>query len=542
MSVKRDSFKNDNVFMLAGHGAEVLDRDLERYILGKNEYLAMYHIPGDVGVLGDISFYNNFYNDKRIDIPTAKDKYLVSKDYFGSIGGLKRAQLSDMNKMAIVNTVADLIHSYTLGLVYYSKPIYIKSFENFKLYHPRENNEELNYKNTTPNLIYHPGTYFFSMVLDNWVKEHYGLETDPMFQGLGKKAISFKGDSKNSELGRLKQKINNMESIGVRKALKQQKPTERTHINLKYKNVIYSQILYDLGVMTLMKSGIMRKSLSPPKFKKTDIENYDEAFAKIPEHGLRLFAPLPQPFDGVNDGVVSIFFPKNAISKTLGEIINNKDKDPLSYDFLCWYKAAYSESILTFDDICLYAIAKITVNSKSQPSRFKKFYNTIKTLPILISEWIPFKRFLGAGLRSTIEMISQSIPSILHFIESYIKKDLKPMYYSMTEIGNIFLDMKSKFDDNTIKSMSLALTMQDVLKVDMNIETVYKFINLHGKINGEPFMIVPLICRAPMGDTYLIEEKIKLSRPHSKTVKTKTKTKTKTRSKTKSLLKSLTRH
>ncbi len=509
MSVKRDSFKNDNVFMLAGHGAEVLDRDLERYILGKNEYLAMYHIPGDVGVLGDISFYNNFYNDKRIDIPTAKDKYLVSKDYFGSLGGLKRARISDTigPKAIIINNIETLINSYSHGLLYYNKPIAVKTFENFKLYHPRENDEELNYKNTAPNLIYQPGTFFINAALDNWIKEHFSIS----------KVINFE--------------------------LKINPAGATTHINVRYKKVLYQQIVYDLGMMTLMKSGIMRKSLSPPTFKKTDIEDFDGAFKKIMEHGIHVWGTIPSPFDGVNDGVVTIFYPQNALFKTLQELISNKDKDPLAYDFLSWYKAAYNESIFTFDDVCLYAIAEIAVNSRSQPSRFKTFINTLIHLPNIISSWIPFKRFIPSELiKFIINSIPKLYPMFIMYIDSYFKKDLKPMYHSMTEIGDIFLDMKNKFDDNMIKSMSLALTMQDILHVNMNIETIYKFINLYGKTNGEPFMVVPLICRAPMGNQYLVDEKIKLSRPRTKTVKTKTKTKTKTRSKPKSLLKSLTRH
>ena len=478
MAEKQDTFKHENVFMLAGHGAEAIDRDLPRYILGQNEYLAMFNLPGEVGTLADISFYNNFYNDKKIAIPTSKDKYLVSKDYFGSLGGLRRRKntLSEFIKMVIVEGISKIIEFHTNGFVYYNKPLIVKPIENFKLYHPREEQEELNYKNTTPNLIYYPGVYFHNLVLDSWIKEHF------MF---------------------IKQ--NNQDKI-------KQNPA---HINIKYKNKIYSQMVYDLGFMTLIKSGIMRKSNSPPVFKKTDIDDYNKGFDKIMEHGIHIFGTLPSPFDGTNDGVITIFYPQNMMSKSLGAVIGDKNKDPLAYDFLCWYKAAYNESILTFDDLCLIAIASISVKHKLP--RYKEFIKTLVTLSQ--KDWVPFQRFIPYKIGFIFDGIPKIFGAIVHYIHSYFDTDFKPYYNNMTEFGEIFLDMKKKLSTDEIKTLSLALTMDDILQVSINIETVYKFIKLYGQTNNEPFMVVPLICRSTEGYKSLINEKIKLTRP--KTLKKK---------------------
>ncbi len=559
-----NTFDKDNVFLLLGHGAEAIDKDLPRYVLGPNEYMASYSLPGDLGLVVDPNLYKEFYNTgKAIKIPAANEKYLVKPEYLGisDAHALKRVRLDikyvlytglkqlivkraeqevreDAAKMfskfltdvyreaatwpkkqqetisgvikgnysikdkvvkilallveydklnifgqSTINLLTNIVNTSTTLI--YTKPERAKHIENWKLYHPRENNEEINYLNTAPNLIFSPGAVFHGAIFDSWLKTH-SIKTN---------AGTF---------------INTMPAM------------------IKYKDVFYYNLINNLNVMTLLKSGITRTSQDEPVFKKTDIEDYDSAFEIIREGEVSLYGEILDPFDGINKHMVTIFYPNTCLNQTLGDVITNKYTDPLAYDFISWYKAAYNESILTFDDLCLYAIAKIGLHeNKSRLHKFREFFT--KHLPYELKK---YKGTVSIFLSKSVQQLISGIKQVYSLINMFIIPPLisgKSVYEKYQKEGELFMDLKKTFTKDEIQALSLGLYIDEILDVAMSLDTVYKFINTYGKVEGKPFMVLPIICRFSYGPIGLMEDKRKMTRPDLGRTRSKTKSKSKTR-------------
>lgn len=100
-----------------------------------------------------------------------------------------------------------------------------------------------------------------------------------------------------------------------------------THII--YKNVKYN----DLYAMRISISGI----ISPTKYESLSlsvIDDYDKAypylFKDISDEDMKHYLPLPR----LTEYTMELFYPNESVlDKTISEIIKDKKKDPLSYDF-----------------------------------------------------------------------------------------------------------------------------------------------------------------------------------------------------------------
>ncbi len=583
MSIKKDTFDKNNIFLLQGHGMEAFDKDLPRYILGPNEYLATFNSPGDIGLVVDPGYNKAFFNTgKTIIIPTSKDKYLVKPSYLGISDelahkkmpfDLKYVLFTDL-KEKIVESSEDELRKYaskkiqnflddiykeiktptkflnffkltkepakakdfreqiseviegnltlkekavnvlkilkkydrfeifgesTVNLLnnilgtshklIYTKPIKAQHIDYWKLYHPRQNDEPLNYLNTAPNIIFAPGAYYVGAIFNIWLITH-SLKT--------KDADIF---------------INTMPAV------------------IKYKDVFYYNLINKINVMTLRKSGILCTNQENPRFKKIDIENYDTAFDIIREGEISLYGEILDPFDGVNNGAITIFYPEYCMNQSLGEIISNKYKDPLAYDFISWYKAAYNESILSFDDLCLYAISKIGLqNNKSRLQKFNEFFK--RELPNKIKQYTGISSIFLSDNVKTLVSKAKSVLSLLSFLYKSTIASGKSVYEKYQKEGEIFLELKKSLNKEQIQTLSLGLYLNEIFDVAMSLDTVYKFINTYGNVEGKPFMVLPVICRAVYGDIQLVDEKRKMTRPEQIHTRSKGNSKPKSKSKT----------
>ncbi len=538
MSGTSEYFDDNNVFFVQGHGAEMFDTDIPRYALESRQYGALTNLPGQYGVTLDFSYFEDLYKDKkRIKIPKRTDNYLIKPQELGIFGKFGRLESPAGIKGAIEDHFHDFKKYLRLFGLQVKDRINVQEIDHVKLYRPRESEEEENVLNSMPNLIYQPGTW--------WINQH---------------------------------KIQVIESkFGYINIYR--KPNI-----IKYKNVIYHNWLSNIDYMLLNKSGIFRRSQEHPTFKKTDIEDYDSAFNTNKDSGIfggiHLYGDLPPPIPDFTKSVILVFYPKNCFKMTLGEIADSKKTDPLSYDFVSWYRAAFKESVLTFDDVCLLAIVEMGLYDTSRFNHFKRAIS--KDIPALIERISPTVDFINkhiykSKLPEILEKINKysALISTLADARELLKKrinaekvdiDKNPdtntkqllrkvkglgdleiyMAYKFKSIAKLFFELKKSFKHEEIQALALGLYVEEIVNCSTNIEFIYKFLKQYGSVNG-PMMVIPFICRnvhdASIGGMYseirliwkqpgfipkkmlknVIEERRMLTRPERKKTRSRSK-------------------
>jgi hypothetical protein len=316
---------------------------------------------------------------------------------------------------------------------------------------------------------------------------------------------------------------------------------------IKYKEVLYHNWLNSVELMILEKSGIIRRSKEFPTFKETDIEDYDKAFdtnkGKGFFQGIHIYSDLPAAIPPYHKSIVTVFYPKACMHTTLGEVLENKKTDPLAYDFISWYKAAFKESVLTFDDICLLTIIDIGLYDQSRFNLFKNVFT--RDIPSFIDRIGPtyhfLKKYASGVVPKMVDNIIETLDSLSRNItmindanklikrkmeaddagtennpDTSAKKLLRKMggpwdyqiyqMYKYKEISNLFVELKKNLKQDEIQIMALGLYIKEIVHCSTTLEFVFKFLQSHGSLTG-PMMIIPFICRSAF-DVQIIPHRI----------------------------------
>lgn len=168
---------------------------------------------------------------------------------------------------------------------------------------------------------------------------------------------------------------------------------------ITYKNVKYN----DLYAMRISISGI----ISPTKHETiniSDIDNFDKAypylFKNISDEDMEHYLLPP----GLTNYELELHYPNESVlDKTINQIIKDRKKDPLTYDFYCWIKALYKASVIPLYDLIIInysryfepdsAIEKYKKikNVLSSKNELEKWINELFTLNNILSIRLKFK-------------------------------------------------------------------------------------------------------------------------------------------------------
>ncbi len=160
-----------------------------------------------------------------------------------------------------------------------------------------------------------------------------------------------------------------------------------------YKGVKYNNLLQ----IKLSISGII-KSHTELYFKYSDINDFDKAFPEKMNNEENNYLP----FIVYNNYTILIYNPQDTIDKKLIDIINDKEKDPLTYDFYCWLKASYRKSVIPLNDLLIMYYSRY-VNPEAAIDEYKNIKKIFSTKKIL-EEWIHDSFTLNSILNIKIKL------------------------------------------------------------------------------------------------------------------------------------------
>ena len=291
----------------------------------------------------------------------------------------------------------------------------------FKIYRPRINKDDTRrFKYTVPNLNYSPTMIFAN---DPNYFYDFGMGDNLIYRGASYTNIKLSAIAIQSSgiIGR----NTPIENIGI-------------HWSAIFKNEKeFNDNLFNAPYTMGYKNKINRSNIQKPWF--IQFFDYNKIF-------------------------VCVDYSADNLKRTIKDIFEAKDTDPLTYDFLRLIKASYKNSILSFDDICMHIVCKSYFDKKdtTKQSIFSEIYERIR---LFLSESEPINE--------------EEIISIQDLTDDLFLKNIETGY----------LDRFRTYIQSYV-------TLHDIIHMQMKLETVFKFLKLKIKYDSSnPIMVIPLICR-----------------------------------------------